>query len=85
MEFIDKKPDKWSVPVPREIIERSEFLNKPYGEIICDSRFGITKLPEYVDTNRTGVVVELFDAMFIQGHDMFIDNDRVFTVLRDGQ
>lgn len=85
MEIVFKEPGKWTVTVPYEILERSEFLNKPYGKIICDPRFGITKLPEYVDITQSGIVTELFDVMLIQGPDMFMHDGRVFTVLRDGQ
>lgn len=92
MEFLFNKPEINTVTIPQYIIDRSEnMFKKKYdipssvrkGHNVYDTVFGV-RIPDYIDTNRPFVLLEVPFCKVIEGNDMFIAEDgTVFRLLRD--
>lgn len=94
MEPVFNMPEKVTYKIPQYIIDRSKPVgwsqNEPpseglagvKGHVKYDPFFDVV-IPEYIDTSRPFVLVDVTSSKVLQGGDTFRADYRVFKVMRD--
>lgn len=94
MEPVFNMPEKVTYKIPQYIIDRSEFIGRNRheppseglagvkGHVKYDPFFDVV-IPEYIDTSRPFVLVDVTSSKLLQGGDTFSVDYRIFKVMRD--